>query len=186
MFTMAGWDCRSLSVSSDARLAINSGCVGCRVVLDVRFCVRRVRQALCCTLIFFFFLADANMFGSSIVHHGVFFFFVANLWFPGGLLVCTQPDWICLLLQRDRDARRAWQLLKGVQTSGWGGSSSKPKPAKGKLQTPEKVHGQVIFARNYAVRFPDSIELVPPVQLAWCMFYANLYHLGSSVCRTQP
>ncbi|CBJ29770.1 expressed unknown protein [Ectocarpus siliculosus] len=48
------------------------------------------------------------------------------------------PDWICLLLQRDRDARRAWQLLKAVQTSGWGGSSSKPKPAKGQLQNPEK------------------------------------------------
>lgn len=48
------------------------------------------------------------------------------------------PDWICLLLQRDRDARRAWQLLKAVHTSGWGGSSSKPKPAKGQLQNPEK------------------------------------------------
>ncbi|CAM9237125.1 unnamed protein product, partial [Pylaiella littoralis] len=48
------------------------------------------------------------------------------------------PDWICLLLQRDRDARRAWQLLKAVQTSGWGGSASKPKPAKGQLQNPEK------------------------------------------------
>lgn len=50
-----------------------------------------------------------------------------------------QPDWICLLLQRDRDARRAWQLLKAVQTSGWGGSASKPKPVKGQLQNPEKV-----------------------------------------------
>lgn len=52
---------------------------------------------------------------------------------------CLQPDWICLLLQRDRDARRAWQLLKAVQTTGWGGSASKPKPAKGQLQNPEKV-----------------------------------------------
>eukprot|EP00903_Cladosiphon_okamuranus_P010774 g10180.t1 len=48
------------------------------------------------------------------------------------------PDWICLLLQRDRDARRAWQLLKSVQTTGWGGSASKPKPAKGQPQNPEK------------------------------------------------
>ncbi|CAM9739007.1 unnamed protein product, partial [Sphacelaria rigidula] len=47
------------------------------------------------------------------------------------------PDWICLLLQRDRDARRAWQVLKAVHTSGWGGSS-KPKPAKGQLQNPQK------------------------------------------------
>ena len=57
----------------------------------------------------------------------------------GVFMPCLQPDWICLLLQRDRDARRAWQLLKAVQTTGWGGSASKPKPAKGQLQNPEKV-----------------------------------------------
>lgn len=56
-----------------------------------------------------------------------------------GIAPEMQPDWICLLLQRDRDARRAWQLLKAVQTSGWGGSSAKPKPVKGQLQNPEKV-----------------------------------------------
>lgn len=57
----------------------------------------------------------------------------------GVFMSFLQPDWICLLLQRDRDARRAWQLLKAVQTTGWGGSASKPKPAKGQLQNPEKV-----------------------------------------------
>lgn len=70
--------------------------------------------------------------------------------------IFSQPDWICLLLQRDRDARRAWQLLKAVQTSGWGGSSSKPKPAKGQLQNPEKVR-RVLSA---AVQAPGSSLLL--------------------------